>query len=231
LKKSEKSNIVFSSPISRTLKKMRHKIRCLLYPSESIFTEVYKQHVWGNGPSLSGEGSDLEHTKTLRNELPNLLQEFKVESMLDIPCGDFYWLKEVNLDFLTYIGADIVEHIIQENNNKYAKKNRTFMKLDISNYNLPKVDLIFCRDLFQHLSFKDIFKSLDNIKKSGSQYFLTSSHLSIKSNKDSVTGGARSLNLLHPPFSFPEPIKILSENFTEKESEDKSLLLWKINDL
>ena len=54
--------------------------------------------------------------KTLRNELPNLLQEFKVESMLDIPCGDFYWLKEVNLDFLTYTCADIVEHIIQENN-------------------------------------------------------------------------------------------------------------------
>ena len=39
--------------------------------------------------------------------------------MLDIPCGDFYWMKEVDLKDIEYIGADIVDELIKKNNDKF----------------------------------------------------------------------------------------------------------------
>lgn len=197
---------------------------------ESIFTEIHKRNRWG-GISKSGSGSDLVQTKTIRDELPKLLEEYNVRSLLDIPCGDFYWMKELNLNSLSYIGADLVDEIINNNKKNFQKENRTFIKLDILSQDLPKVDLIFCRDLFVHFSFNDITKSVNKIKASGSDYLLTTSFTETKSNRDIVTGEWRKLNLEIAPFSFPSPLKVINEGSSERDASDKSLLLWKISSL
>ena len=46
-----------------------------------------------------------------------LLSRRRVRSILDAPCGDFYWMKEVALCDIDYIGADIVEEIIARDRN------------------------------------------------------------------------------------------------------------------
>lgn len=199
-------------------------------PEES-FTYIYKNKVWKVNESLSGGGSDLEPTKTLQKELPKLLKELKISSILDIPCGDFYWLKEVDLNFLSYTGADIVEELVNKNIEKYSSTQRKFIKLDILKDELYPVDMIFCRDLLQHFSNKHIFQAIDNIKKSKSRYLLTSSQIETKKNYNIVTGDFRRLNLLLPPFSFPKPLRVIDEKFTTEEQVDKSLLLWKINEI
>lgn len=206
------------------------KIRYRIMSAESIFTEIYRKNSWG-GISKSGSGSDLSQTQTIREKLPQLVKDLEISSLLDIPCGDFYWLKEVNLDFLSYVGADIVDDIIRHNQEKFHKQNRTFIKLDIPNDDLPKVDLIFCRDLFVHFSFNDISKSIRNIKRSGSKYLLTTSFTETKVNVDIVTGEWRKLNLQMLPFSFSDPLKIIIEKSSEDRAFDKSLSLWKISDL
>jgi len=217
--------------IYKSIKKDILKMTKRFRNPESIFTEVYKKHSWG-GVSLSGPGSDLEHTITLRKELPKLLHELRVTSILDIPCGDFNWLKELDLGFISYIGADIVDDLVVHNKEKYSAKNRKFEKINILNDKLPKVDLIFSRDLFVHFSNKDVQKAIKNIKESKSEFLLTTSFISKKENKDIVTGEWRSINLLFPPFSFPKPIKIINENYLKEEKyTDKSLLLWKVKDL
>jgi len=33
-----------------------------------------------------------------------LFEELEISSILDIPCGDFNWMKEINLDKYKYIG-------------------------------------------------------------------------------------------------------------------------------
>src|SRR5437764_15473788 len=104
--------------------------------AESVFTEIYRKNIWG-GISRSGPGSDLLQTKEIRLEFPKLFREFQISSILDIPCGDFYWLKEINMDSLSYTGADIVDEIITANKKKYQKENRKFVKLDICNDKLP----------------------------------------------------------------------------------------------
>ncbi len=198
-------------------------------PTEEIFTEIYQKRLWGNYESRSGRGSDLIHTEKIRKGLPKLLNELEVTSILDIPCGDYYWLKEINLDSISYTGADIVNEMIVYNQENYSKKNREFIKLDIRNESLPKVDLILCRDLFLHLSIDDIFKSIKNIKKSKSKYLLITSNKATFKHSDISSGGVRPVNLLNPPFNFPHPKRIIDDS--NIDNSNKQLLLFSIDNL
>jgi len=216
----------FLEPISRYYLGLRYKA----LSSEELFLKIYKKHYWG-GKSRSGLGSDLTYTKALREKFPKLLKELDVHSILDIPCGDFNWLKEVNLDFIDYVGCDIVNEIIINNNKNYSNKNKRFLKLDIKNDDLPSADLILCKDLMQHLSFEDIWKTINNIKKTKAKFLLASSNIETKTNSDIVTGGSRKINLLAPPFSFPSPIQMINEENPIKLHRDKRLLLWEIKSL
>lgn len=197
---------------------------------ESIFTEIYKTKGWGKKWfSRSGRGSDIIHTKRIRSELPKLLNQLQIKTMLDIPCGDFYWMKEMDLGCIRYIGADIVVDVISHNNENYSQHNKIFKKLDIRLSELPKVDLILCRDLFQHFSFKDIKESLNNIKKSNSTFFLATSMPLVTSHRDIETGKGRKINLTYPPFSLPKPMRVIDDS--NLDNQDKRLFLWKINEI
>jgi len=225
------SRLPFLAPIINKLTRKKFKSRFDSSSIEKIFTDIYKTNYWGSSESRSGLGSEFIQTKEIREKLPPLFKELGIISLLDIPCGDFNWLKEVNLSFLSYIGADIVDDVVISNIENYSQNNRKFIKLNILKDELPKVDLILCRDLFIHISFNDIFTSIANIKKSGSKYLLTTSYPSIKINQDILSGQWHPLNLLIPPFSFIKPLRFIDEKNSEKEVPNKHLLLWKIEDL
>ena len=97
--------------------------------TEKVFTAIYKSNAWGGEDSVSGPGSDLSQTKNIIKELPLLFDDFSISSMMDIPCGDFYWMSKMDLSSLSYLGGDIVEEMIQKNNYKYSKDNLGFKKL------------------------------------------------------------------------------------------------------
>ena len=143
-------------------------------------------------------------------------------------------MKKVDLSEVEYQGGDIVEDLINKNieANK-EKKNIRFDVIDLMNDNLPKSDLIIVRDCLVHLSYNDVFKAIDNIKKSGSKYLFTTTYPSHKTNFDIVTGDWRKLNLLEKPFNFPKPLLVINEKCTEGNGEfaDKSILLWDISSL
>lgn len=192
------------------------------------FTELYHKRGWGGSESVSGPGSSLEHTLTIREELPRLLKEINAHSLLDAPCGDFHWMKELQLDIDRYTGVDIVPEIISINREKYGNDRREFLLLDIVKHPLPVVDLVLCRDCFVHFSFHDIFRALKNICRSNSRYLLTTTFTDLRKNRDIPTGGWRPLNLQIPPFNFPDPISLINEKYTETDGSyaDKSLALW-----
>ena len=98
---------------------------------------------------------------------------------------------------------------------------------------LQQVDLILMRDGLVHMSYDDIFKSLNNVCNSMSQYLLTTSFTDRQDNGDIITGGWRPLNLEIAPFSLPKPITIINEKCTQGKLSyaDKSLGLWKISDI
>jgi hypothetical protein len=198
-----------------------------------VFTEVYANGLWGIRESRSGTGSNLEQTKTIREQLPALIRDLGVRKLLDVPCGDFYWLKEVELGLDEYTGGDIVQELIEENQKTYNGPGRKFMVLDVIEDKIPRVDLVFCRDCLVHFSFRDISSALDSIKKSSSTYFLTTTFRGRDENEDIYTGQWRPLNLQQPPFNFPEPLNLINENCTLGNGlfADKCLGLWKLSDL
>ena len=69
-----------------------------------------------------------------------------IKTMLDSPCGDYYWMRNTKLDLGSYLGADIVSDIVAKNQKNYGSKGIEFRKLDITKDQLPKADVILCRD-------------------------------------------------------------------------------------
>lgn len=217
---------IFSAVYYR-LAEVRYRIK----GRQKKFTDIYKKSGWGDGESISGPGSSLEHTFTIRSEIPHIMKELNAQALLDAPCGDFHWMKELNLDIDRYIGVDIVSELIRINQEKYGTVKREFIVLDIVKHPLPAVDLILCRDCFVHFSFNDIFRAVRNMCVSNSRYLLTTTFTGAKKNRDIPTGGWRPINLQAPPFNFPEPIRLINEICTELDGErsDKCLGLWDLD--
>lgn len=199
-----------------------------------VFSDIWRSNVWTGEESVSGPGSSMSQTKEIRGKLPLLLKELHVKSFLDIPCGDFNWMKSVDLSYVDkYIGADIIPEMVETNNKCFSNKQRTFCLLDITKDSLPQVDLILLRDCLVHFSYEDIAKAIKNIKQSKSTYILTTIFSETVMNEDIITGYWRPLNLQKPPFNFTKPLQLLNEKCTEQKGKykDKSLGLWKIKDI
>jgi hypothetical protein len=201
--------------------------------TESVFTDIYKRNKWSGKESISGTGSDIKQTRIIIKALPTVIGEFGVSTILDIPCGDFHWMKIIDLRDVEYIGADIVDDLVVKNTEKYQRDGLSFQRRNLSSDKLPKVDLVFSRDCLVHLSFKDIFCALENICNSQSKYLLTTTFTGRTANQNIATGQWRVLNLQVAPFSLPQPLKIITEGCTEGNGaySDKSLGLWRIDDI
>ena len=197
------------------------------------FTEVYEKNIFCGKVSRSGEGSDLTQTAIIRRELPRLVQEFGIKTFLDAPCGDWYWMREVNLPVERYIGLDIVEALVQKNQQAYGSDKVSFRCLNLADGDLPKADLIFSRDCLVHLSFADSLKIIANFKRSGAQYLLTTTFTERTRNEDLGDTFWRPLNKQLPPFNFPEPVLLINEGCSEGNNlfKDKCLGLWMLQDI
>lgn len=185
---------------------------------------------WGDGESISGPGSSLDATTEIRDLLPGLLNELGVRSLLDLPCGDFHWMQNVDLPGVQYIGADVVRTIIDDNRSRFP--DRDFRQLDLITENLPTVDAIFCRDCLVHLPYHGIGKALQRIVDSGADWLITT-HFPGRTNHNIPMGSWRPLDLTAAPFHLPPPVRIINEGCVEGDGgyADKSLGVWRIEDI
>lgn len=199
------------------------------------FDTVFKENLFQGETSKSGNGSSLQQTHEISKAIPRLIIDLGIESILDIPCGDLEWMSTVNLSRVKYIGGDVAPSLIGYLQSKY--KTKEFRVLDITEDALPRVDLVFCRDLFVHLSNRKINQAIENIKSSGSKYLATTSFINRSENSDLpfFTRGIawRTINLEISPFQFPEPLLAIDEKCTESGGsyDDKNLMIWEIEKL
>lgn len=198
-------------------------------PRSELFSDIYRNNGWNDSESRSGTGSRMEETSNVRSALPGLLRELEVRTFLDAPCGDLNWMRHVELGAVDYIGIDIVPALIAENERRFANLTSPggtryrFQVLDLVTAQVPKADLVLCRDCLVHLSLQDVSKALRNIAASGSRYLLTTTFMDQDANTDIVIGFHR-INLRLPPFSLPEPLILIDEGSSEQV--DKRLGLW-----
>ena len=197
---------------------------------EGIFSQIYHGNLWSEPESVSGPGSSLAETAAVRRELPGLLAELGVRTLLDAPCGDCHWILATPLDLDLYIGADLVPALIERNAAELDAPGRDFRVLDLTRDPLPKTDAILCRDCLIHFSFRFIRRALDNFRRSGAQYLLTTTYSGLPRNHDILSGQWRPLDLELPPFGMPPPLRRIQE----KDYADGSLRLrrslgvWKL---
>ena len=71
---------------------------------------------------------------------------------------------------MRYIGADVVDILVEENRRRFSDDMRTFLTLDLTKNPLPKADIILSRLLVSSV-FKDISRAIANIQASGAQFY------------------------------------------------------------
>lgn len=175
--------------------------------STDTFSDIYNTNYWGSQESVSGQGSTLRYTAPLRRALPPLLAQFGVKSILDAPCGDFNWMRHVELDGVHYTGGDVVPELVSKLQAEFGTNARSFIRCDIIDGPIPKADLWICRDVLFHFRYREIIKVLKLAANSDIKYLLTTTYSYFDENVDlDRTGGFRVINLQRPPFCLPKPL-------------------------
>lgn len=184
--------------------------------------KAFEDRDWSNGGKwpVSGRGSTLENTERLRAALPGLFKKYKVKTLVDAPCGDWFWMQHVDLSGINYIGADISSKIIEANQAEFAGENREFLHLDITSDPLPEGDLFLCRDCLFHLKTWLRWEFFRNFAKSKNKYLLTTA-VQVSENRN-LRNNARfaAFNPMLEPYNFPKPVAIVPETADDLTVED-----------
>jgi hypothetical protein len=200
-----------------------------------IFDRIYTTNAWGSSETRSGIGSEISYTREICTLVPAIFKALGARTLLDAGYGEWNWIKEAkDLDLDLYIGADIVQSIVEINRKRLGDDVHHFLCIDIVSEELPKVDVILCRDCLAHISHADILASLRNFKRSGATYLIATHYPRIKKNTvDVSTGGFYPINLLAAPFNLPEPIMLFAELSAEPDVKraGKWLCVWRLNDI
>jgi len=217
------------TPMKRpSLKNLRRLIRSRLpIPRSWLFSYIYSFGRWYDGKSRSGPGSSLEYTRELREQLPKVISDFGVRTMLDAPCGDFFWMSHVSLGVEEYIGADIVPAMVKANQRRFAREDLRFIVLDVVAEIPPRVDLIFCRDCLFHFPTQLALTALQNFRASGSRYLLTTTFSGV-ANEEVAMGYHYRINLEAEPFNFPPPILRIQDS---PDDPTRFMGLWELSTL
>ncbi len=222
-----KTEFPFSVSIYRRIKKLWQVLTIRSPGMKKIFTDIYLNNSWADHESVSGRGSTVAHTSVIAKALPTLLEGVGAKSLLDAACGDFNWMRHVDLPGIEYLGVDVVRELIARNRQVHGGRGRDFVVLDITRDKPPKADVILCRDCFIHLSFKHTRAAIANFKRSGSTFLLATTHTTVSKNTDIESGEWRSVNLQLPPYNFPEPVRLIIED----AELGKGLGMWRLDDL
>jgi 2-polyprenyl-3-methyl-5-hydroxy-6-metoxy-1,4-benzoquinol methylase len=163
-----------------------------------VFSKIYKEDLWHGG---SGAGSKLENIKEYVDILQKYIDKPEVKTVLDLGCGDWQFSKFLDLSSVSYLGVDVVESVIESNSTSYSASNIKFISRDITTYEVPKADLIICKDVLQHLCNKDVVNILVKIITSSKFSLITNDfNPDNTENKDIDNGNYRCLDLTLSPF-------------------------------
>jgi hypothetical protein len=186
---------------------------------KNVFSNIYENWGFGGSESRSGPGSSLEETETIRKEIRILVKERGIKTVVDIPCGDFNWMKEIVYGFEKYTGGDIVPAIIKDNQ-KYANQLINFIEFDLTgDEEIPEADLLIIRDVIGHLPLEKGKKIIENILKSKCKYLLSTTwynlndkdYYKMHDNAGVTPGRFYPVCLLSEPFNLPQPELYLEE--------------------
>jgi SAM-dependent methyltransferase len=192
----------------------------------TVFSEIYRHNRWNGVESRSGPGSGRAPTAYVAAALEDLVVRLQVESVLDVACGDGFWMPELP----GYLGIDVAEEAVE-----LARQNhptRVYEVASAAELGPVPFDLVIVRDAIQHLSFADGLALLEGIQRTGSTWLLASTYVGGE-NIDIVTGECYSPDLEQAPFELGPPLELVPdgygyEHLGEVRDPRKNLGLWRL---
>lgn len=177
-----------------------------------MFAYYYSINVWGDPETRSGPGSRkdcLAVTHSLEM-LSTFTEQHDIRSIIDIPCGDFNWMStylEMHPE-VAYNGFDIVHDLVERNRRVFP--GYEFSQLDIVKSVPPPADLIFCKDLLNHLSRDEIVLAISNMRASGAKYLLATNNFGYPDPNEelerSAVHNSRHVDLTVAPFHYSKAL-------------------------
>lgn len=174
--------------------------------AEAAFTKVYKEGTWGKnekGEGTSGSGARPENSLEYIAFLQRFLKLNKIQSVIDIGCGDWGVSRCIDFRGIRYTGFDVVKSVIEKNKIAFLSPTVSFVCADITKVELPSADLLVCKDVMQHLTNDDVFAILKQLPKfkhcliTNDVFYLTLT----SDNTDIRRGDYRNIDLTKPPFN------------------------------
>jgi SAM-dependent methyltransferase len=196
----------------------------------TVFIKIFEENYWNNSESVSGDGSTIYYTESLRRSLPELFSRLSIKVIFDAPCGDFNWMKHVIAETqVRYIGGDIVPALIEKLKKEYQSPAIDFFVLDITENEFPAADIWICRDCLFHLNYEHIFLSLKRFVSSTIPFILTTTYIVPDNfkNCDIHSGDFRLIDLFSEPFYFPKEVQFrISDCDAHSHFPCRELCLW-----
>jgi hypothetical protein len=202
----------------RQFKRKREQRLNQFLTTEEVFTKIYELNKWGGieGEFFSGEGTASNKVATAYiSKVFEIAycENFIDSTFVDLGCGDFSIGRRLLPLCRQYIGVDIVKPLIKRNQEKYEDTNIHFLHLNILEDELPEGNVCFIRQVFQHLSNREISIILPKLNKYRwvliTEHYPTDNNF-IKPNLDKPHGADirvydnSGVYLTKPPFDLPE---------------------------
>ena len=196
--------------------------------TQQVFTKIYEKGIWGTStdpdqPYYSGSGShDAGITEIYVRHVSSFLKKFAEKpNVVDLGCGDFSVGSQLRPFCDRYVACDIVPPLIAHNSKRFASLNVDFRVVDLTRDELPDGDVVFIRQVLQHLPNAEIAQAMPRIV-ARYRYLVLTEHIpnktDFKSNIDKPAGPdirlerGSGLVLTDPPFSLaPLEISTLCE--------------------
>lgn len=181
--------------------------------TEERFAQIYREGLWQADGSVpqSGPGSTPEVAGRFASRLPAMLSELGARSLVDVGCGDFVWMRDIDLP-VDYIGVDVVPDVVARNQAEFGGTGRRFLHLDAICQPLPAADVALCREVLFHLSFADGRGVVRGVVRSGARWLMATTDRLTGYNADIDTGDFRFLNLMRSPYGFPDPDHVIPDD-------------------
>jgi SAM-dependent methyltransferase len=185
--------------------------------AKEAFTKIYSERLWGTPNNdqdsfSSGSGSRQSYVvATYIDAVDKFLRSLdKKPNVVDLGCGDFQVGSKIRHLCGNYIACDIVDSLIARNKEVYRDMQVDFRVVDIASDDLPDGDVVFVRQVLQHLSNELILKTIQQIQ-SKYKYLVLTEHLpsqdSFAANLDKPIGPDTRLRfdsgvvISRPPFN------------------------------
>lgn len=117
---------------------------------------------WNGGlpETPCGHGSKLSTTIAQRQWIPKIIRKYGIRTIADIGAGDLNWISQMDLCGAEYTPYDLVP------------RRAEVKQFDIVSMVAPKVDMLMCLWVLNHIPHDQSRKAIKNLWDSGSKYLL-----------------------------------------------------------